>query len=278
MHARLNLDRRALRLLGSLGDGRGARRLRPLRRLAVDAKPNRRLPQRFAAAELGTDISDRTAARAGRHSMNRTGLLIALALAAAIGLLFGIFPKLDLFLESLFFDPASVSEGGFWALYVPVLNRARDLARLITGLLVAPAILAVVGKLIAPRRRMLVPGRAAVLLIATLALGPGLLTNSVLKQHWGRPRPIDVSDFAGDQRFVPWWDPRGECPSNCSFVAGEPSGAFWTLAPAALAPPAWRGAATAAALTFGAGVGLIRMSGGGHFFTDEVFGPGANRR
>lgn len=203
--------------------------------------------------------------------MNRTGLLIALALAAAIGLLFGIFPKLDLYLERPFFDPASAAEGGFWALYVPVLNRVRDLARIISGLLVAPAILAVVGKLIAPRRRMLVPGRAAVLLIATLALGPGLLTNGVFKQYWGRPRPIDVSDFAGDQRFVPWWDPRGECPSNCSFVAGEPSGAFWTLAPAALAPPAWRSAATAAALAFGAGIGLIRMAGGGHFFTDVVF-------
>jgi lipid A 4'-phosphatase len=202
--------------------------------------------------------------------MNRTGLLIALALAAAIGLLFGIYPKLDLALERPFFDPAAPA-GGFWALYNPVLNRVRDLARLISALLVAPAILAVLGKLIAPRRRMLIPGRAAVLLIATLALGPGLLTNGVLKHFWGRPRPIDVSDFAGDLRFVPWWDPRGECPTNCSFVAGEPSGAFWALAPAVLAPAAWRAAATAAALAFGAGIGLIRMAGGGHFFTDVAF-------
>jgi len=151
--------------------------------------------------------------------MNRTGLLIALAVAVAIGLLFGIYPGLDLDLERLFYDPAVASIGGFPALYDPVVNRARDLARLISALLVAPAALAVAGKLIAPRRRMLIPGRAAVLLIATLALGPGLLTNAVLKQYWGRPRPIDVSEFAGDMRFVPWWDPRGDCPSNCSFVA-----------------------------------------------------------
>ena len=203
--------------------------------------------------------------------MNRTGLLIALAVAAAIGLLFGIYPRLDLDLERLFYDPAVASIGGFPALYDPVVNRARDLARLISALLVAPAALAVAGKLIAPRRRMLIPGRAAVLLIATLALGPGLLTNAVLKHYWGRPRPIDVSEFAGDMRFVPWWDPRGDCPSNCSFVAGEPSGAFWTLAPAALVPPPWRAVATAAALAFGAGVGLLRMAGGGHFPTDVVF-------
>jgi membrane-associated phospholipid phosphatase len=97
------------------------------------------------------------------------------------------------------------------------------------------------------------------------------VTNLILKDHWGRPRPIDVTTFGGDQQFVPWWDPRGACPDNCSFVAGEPSGAFWTLAPAALLPPPWRAPAYGAALVFGAGIGLVRMVGGGHFFTDVVF-------
>ena len=70
---------------------------------------------------------------------------------------------------------------------------------------------------------------------------------------------------------MPWWDPRGDCPKNCSFVAGEPSGAFWTLAPAAVTPPQWRVLAYAAALAFGASVGLLRIAGGGHFFSDVVF-------
>ena len=39
--------------------------------------------------------------------MNRTGLLIALALAAAVGLLFGVYPKLDLDLAGMFFDPSA---------------------------------------------------------------------------------------------------------------------------------------------------------------------------
>jgi lipid A 4'-phosphatase len=200
--------------------------------------------------------------------MNRTGLLIALALAAAVGLLFGIHPELDLDLVRPFFDPAA---GGFWVGFNPVANGLRDLSRLTVTLLVAPAALAIVGKLALPRRPMLIPGRAALLMVATLALAPGLVANVLLKSHWGRPRPIDVTVFGGDQKFVPWWDPRGECPDNCSFVAGEPSGAFWTLAPAALVPPAWRALATAAALVFGAGLGLVRMAGGGHFFTDVVF-------
>jgi lipid A 4'-phosphatase len=200
--------------------------------------------------------------------MNRTGLLIAMALAAAVGLLFGVYPKLDLDLAGLFFDPSDI---GFWGRVGPVVNWLRDLGRLIVTLLVAPAALALAGKLVLPRRPMLIPGRAAVLMIATLGLGPGLLTNSILKDHWGRPRPIDVIELGGDQHFVPWWDPRGECPDNCSFVAGEPAGAFWTLAPAALIPSAWRPLATAAAIVFGAGIGLVRMVGGGHFFTDIVF-------
>ena len=80
----------------------------------------------------------------------------------------------------------------------------------------------------------------------------------------GRVRSTSPNSAATD-RFMPWWDPRGECPNNCSFVAGEPSGAFWTLAPAALAPPQWRALAYGAALAFGAAVGVLRIAGGGAF-------------
>ena len=147
----------------------------------------------------------------------------------------------------------------------------RDLGRLVVTFVVAPAVIALVLKLLMPRRPMLIPGRAALFMIITLALGPGLVTNVILKSHWGRPRPIDVTEFDGDQHFVPWWDPRGDCPDNCSFVAGEPSGAFWMLAPAMLLPPPWRALASGAALAFGAGLGVVRMMGGGHFLTDVVF-------
>src|SRR5262249_29379579 len=108
-------------------------------------------------------------------------------------------------------------------------------------------------------------------LIATIAIAPGLVTNVVLKDYWPRSRPIDVPQFNGEERFTAWWDPRGGCAKNCSFVAGEPAGGFWTIAPAALMPPAWRSLAYGAALVFGASVGLLRMSFGAHFFSDVVF-------
>jgi membrane-associated phospholipid phosphatase len=80
-----------------------------------------------------------------------------------------------------------------------------------------------------------------------------------------------VQQFGGTDTFTPWWDPRGECPTNCSFVAGEPSGAFWTMAPAALAPLELQPLAFGAALLFGTAVGILRIGGGGHFFSDVVF-------
>jgi lipid A 4'-phosphatase len=201
--------------------------------------------------------------------MNRTGLVIALGIGFAVGLICAVDPQLDLDIAGAFFHRAPPAL--FAANAQPWVQHTREAARIIVTLLVLPAFLAVIGKLIWPRRRMLIEARAALFLIATLALGPGLLTNVILKDHWGRPRPIDVQEFNGANRFVPWWDPRGDCPDNCSFIAGEPSGAFWTLAPAALAGPELQPLAYAAALLFGAGVGALRIAAGAHFFSDVVF-------
>ncbi|MDB5655776.1 MAG: phosphoesterase, PA-phosphatase related, partial [Tardiphaga sp.] len=75
-------------------------------------------------------------------------------------------------------------------------------------------------------------------------------------------------EFSGPWQFKPWWDPTGQCGRNCSFFSGEGATAFWTYAPAALAPPAWRPAAYVAATVFGVVTSGLRMAFGGHFFTD----------
>jgi membrane-associated PAP2 superfamily phosphatase len=200
--------------------------------------------------------------------MTRVALITTLVIGFVFGLLCAVDPQLDLDLAAQGFDPA-------WHLFAvnaqPWVQHARTAARILIALLVLPAFLAIVLKLIRPQRPMLIEARAALFLITTLALGPGVLTNLVLKEHWGRPRPIDVQEFGGEYRFEPWWNPRGQCPNNCSFVAGEPSGAFWTLAPAALAPPPLQAVAYGAALVFGVALGVFRMAAGAHFFSDVVF-------
>ena len=200
--------------------------------------------------------------------MNRTGLVIALAIGVCVGVVFAVWPQLDIAISRLFFNE---THRVFPVQYSMVARNLRDLFTYVIAALAAPAFIALALKLVLPRRRMLIAARAALFLVATLALAPGLMANVILKDHWGRPRPAEVTQFNGPEQFRPWWDPRGPCERNCSFVAGEGAGGFWTLAPAALAPPPIRPLAYAAALAFGSAAGLLRLSGGAHFFSDVAF-------
>jgi len=197
--------------------------------------------------------------------MNRTGLIVALTLALGVGLLFGIYPELDLKLAALFYDASTRS---FPLKLNATAAIVRDAAMWIAWAFALPAIIALVVKLARPDRPLLMSGRALVFLLLTLVLSAGVLTNLTFKSYWGRPRPVTVTEFNGDKPFVPWWDPRGGCARNCSFFSGEGATAFWTYAPAALAPPAWRPAAYVAATVFGVTTSGLRMAFGGHFFTD----------
>ena len=200
--------------------------------------------------------------------MNWTGLVIALAIGAVVGVVFAIWPQLDIAISRVFFDE---SYRVFPLQYSLVARNLRDLFTYLVAAMIAPAAIAIAIKLLLPRRPMLIAARAALFLIITLALAPGLMANVILKDHWGRPRPAEIQEFHGPEKFVTWWDPRGTCDKNCSFVAGEGAGGFWTIALAALAPPALRLLAYGAALAFGAAAGLLRLAGGAHFFSDVIF-------
>src|SRR5258706_6550583 len=197
--------------------------------------------------------------------MNRIGLFIALALALVVGLLFGIYPELDLRLAALFYDAATKS---FPLKLNTLAVIARDGAMWIAWGFAVPAIVALVVKLARPARPLPISGRAVIFLLVTLVLSAGVLTNLTFKSYWGRPRPVVVTQFNGPDQFVPWWDPRGSGGRNCPFCSGEAATASWTYAPAALAPPAWRPLAYVAATLFGIMTSVLRMAFGGHFFTD----------
>src|ERR1700759_4492233 len=144
--------------------------------------------------------------------MNRTGLFIALSLAAVIGVLFGLYPELDLKLAALFYDAAAKT----FPLKANTLAAfARDAAMWITWAMGIPALGAPVIKILRPGRPLFVSGRAIIFLTVTLALSSGILSNLAFKSHWGRPRPVVVTQFNNGQfaklTFVPWWDPRGGC-------------------------------------------------------------------
>jgi lipid A 4'-phosphatase len=123
------------------------------------------------------------------------------------------------------------------------------------------------------RRRPLlgVTRRIAAFLLLSLAVGPGLVVNAILKDNWGRPRPSELVEFGGHNTYVRPLMISDQCDSNCSFSSGHGALGFWPVALALLAPPAWRPAAVAAAVLFGAMVGFVRIAQGGHFLSDVAF-------
>jgi lipid A 4'-phosphatase len=199
--------------------------------------------------------------------MNLTGLLVALGLAAVTVLIFALFPGLDLALTNFFYDSATAT---FPASMSETAEFLRAAAMWIAWAFAAPSIIAFVVKAIWPNKPLLVKGRTVAFLLITIIMTAGLLSNAAFKSHWGRPRPSDVTEFRGPWQFKNWWDSSGECPKNCSFFSGEATTAFWTYAPAALAPPQWRPAAYAGATAFGLLTGLLRVSFGRHFLSDVI--------
>jgi lipid A 4'-phosphatase len=189
---------------------------------------------------------------------------------ASIGLLALAFvPNLDLVAASWFYKGAGhfISNGQAGII-------ARNVARIAPfALFVVLFLLFAAGRLGWISAKFAPSTRGIVFLALSLALGPGLFVNGVLKDHLHRPRPAQVREFGGRFDFQPYARLDGACPRDCSFPSGEAAAAFWTAAPASLAPLPWRPILTAAALLFGLGTGVLRMAAGGHFLSD-VLGAG----
>jgi lipid A 4'-phosphatase len=190
-----------------------------------------------------------------------------LVVAALLGLLFLFLPELDLAFTGMFYSSAAgfTQNGAVWE---RILYESVDW---IVGFAVAGSL----GVLLfdAVRRGpFLRRGKVAALLLVVLALGPGLVVNGILKEHWGRARPRDVTQFGGDRRFTPALVIADQCERNCSFSAGHPSAGF-ALAALGYASISRRRrwAIVAVATGFGLLVGLARVAAGGHFLSDVLF-------
>lgn len=196
--------------------------------------------------------------------VSNRGVALALGLAVLVVAFFALDPGLDLAAAALFYTGNSR-----FAAATPIGGAFRHLFYLVPFALLAGAAALHGARRIGAR----VPAptlRALLVLALSLALGPGLLVNVALKDHWHRPRPVQVRDFGGTETFRPVGLPGGDCARNCSFVSGEGASSFWSVAPALMAPPPLRAAALAAALVYAAATGLLRMGFGGHFLSDTL--------
>lgn len=200
-----------------------------------------------------------------RHPMAAVGIYIVI-----VSLFFLVFPGVDLWVTGLLYS----EDGGFWAQNDTFLRRLRYLGPHIVKIIAIVSILVLALKILAPGRRPILPLRAPLFLLTTLALGPGLLVNVILKNHWGRPRPVMVEQFGGDLPYQLVWWPSNLCDSNCSFVSGEASAGMWLVAAVFVAPAAWRVALLCFVLPLGLVLSVNRIAFGGHFLSDTLISWG----
>lgn len=200
-------------------------------------------------------------------TMERT-MLVA---AVAAGLLFTLLPQLDLALTGLFFDPVRgfPANDSPWvvAIYrgVPIATRV-----LVVGLMIG-LIFSLTANLV--RRSAVIRTRCAQLafLLTAIVLGPGLIIDVGLKDHWGRARPAQVQEFGGTRQFTPALQPTSECPDNCSFVSGHAAFGYQLIALAYLGDARRRRRWLIIALLAGSLLGLLRIAQGAHFLSDIAF-------
>lgn len=191
-------------------------------------------------------------------------------LTAAMVVLFRTWPELDLATSALFYRPGTdpffpwgeLAPVQFMYLTVPWIGRIAFVVCLIllwrwrrdcpNGT--------------ARRWRHRVQALAIVLLV-----GLAGVVNAGLKEHVGRPRPINLQVFGGDQEYQPVGRVTTLCDRNCSFVSGHAATGFTLMACGLLGSVATRRRWTALSLLAGGVIGAGRILQGGHFLSDIVF-------
>ena len=197
---------------------------------------------------------------------------LALAAAASVAgvlaaLIFVGWPSIDLAVSRLFY----LGPRRFWLIGS---GFGDDLRSLFTALTWAASLAAAAGIVlaIATRRHLLGLGLPQWLfLAAVLAVGPGLIANTMLKDNWARPRPTQIVEFGGSQPFTPVLERSGQCDRNCSFVSGETASIFALGFAVALLARRRRATLMGVAVLAGSLIGFIRIGEGGHFLSDVVF-------
>ncbi len=152
----------------------------------------------------------------------------------------------------------------------PLWQFFNDADAILTGILIiGPLILFAMrrytGKLTLCRRHIL-------FIFLSLAVGPGLVVNVICKDHWGRPRPEDLTEFGGRYEYVkPLVKTAGS--SGKSFPSGHASAGFdyvvfyfifrrrKSVARSALA----------GSLVLGGLMGAARLAVGAHFPSDIMW-------
>lgn len=194
--------------------------------------------------------------------------LVALgALALVTTVLFSV-TDLDIVAARRFYhpelpDPWPVAKRPLWSLFY--LS-----APWVTGSLAVTGVALLVAGVI--RRKSSHLRLYGLFLLLCVAIGPGLIVNGILKDHWGRPRPRQIVELGGRLEYAPPLLPAathgksfpcGHCSVGYLYASG-----WWVWR---RHRPRWAEASLATGAVLGTLLGIGRMAAGGHFLSDVVW-------
>ena len=188
-------------------------------------------------------------------------LVVTLVIAALITL--GLSPLLD---QQLAIVPYTLLSNKFYGethLWVKIIYYGVNLSTAL--LIVIPLVILVRSRHDSLEQKKLVR-RMVLISYLSLAIGPGLLVNTLFKENWGRARPYQV--IRDGPPFSLPWQPHFNRPADNSFPSGHVSiGAFIGI-PFLVARRRKLGVALCV-LGF-VSVGIVRWLQGGHYFSDII--------
>jgi len=192
-------------------------------------------------------------------------LLVLIAVTALVAVVFAVTP-LDMAVARVFFRPDVADH---WALgnHWP-WSSLYGLGPVITLLLFVLGLLAVMIGRVRGHEFWRVNG---VFLLLGALLGPGLMGNAALKDHWDRPVPRDLIEFGGTLHYTPAplaaaadeSVPGSPCLAGFLYASG-----WWIWR---RRRPVWAASSLALGLGLGFTLGLAQMAAGSYFLSDVIW-------
>ncbi len=182
-----------------------------------------------------------------------------------VSLLFYLFPQLDLWVSSLFYDP----EKGFYLQTNRFNLFIYHAIPYVSSFTLAGIIILLLASWRLKRSLLGLNTRSYLFLLLVFVIGPGMVT-ALFKDNFDRARPNQITEFGGTKTFTPAYVVTDQCDINCSFYSGHPTALYFFVAVAMLFHGLKRKLFLLLAYGGGLLVGMVRVMQGGHFFSDII--------
>lgn len=196
--------------------------------------------------------------------MNKNYLYAVIFFAFLFSAIFTLFPQIDIWFSSLFYNK---QEGFFLKNNFLVSLSYKAVRYMVLAIILFCLIILAMNML---KKTTLFSFRQVIFLLLVLAIGPGLIVNTALKDNRHRARPSQVMEFGGSKKFTAPLSASDQCDRNCSFSSGHASIGFFFVCFAFLLKKR-KAVIYFGSILFGIVIGFGRVLQGGHFLSDVIF-------